>query len=190
MLLTVIRDEIKKDYTGGVLLVDGKEFSRTIEPPYGYASGPVTSHPPKYGVPKAQQSRSYPCGKELRSNGESGDLEGFNKGRAFSPRPKESNAKGCIPMGWYKIQVTYSPKFKRQMPLLYMVPGFEGIRIHAGLSVKNTNGCICVGERWREDKLTSILIKAQERNEEIFICITDKDRASSELSVGYKPDET
>ena len=93
-------------------------------------------------------------------------------------------------MGWYRVDVTYSAKFKRPMPILRMVPGFEGIRIHAGLSVNNTNGCICVGERWREDKLTSILIKAQERNEEIFICITDKDRASSELSVGYKPDET
>ena len=76
------------------------------------------------------------------------------------------------------------------MPLLELVPGFSGIRIHAGLKVENTQGCICVGERWRKDKLTSILIKAQERNEEIFICITDKDRASSELSVGYKPDET
>ena len=105
-------------------------------------------------------------------------------------RGNATHKKGAIPMGWYKIQVSYSQKFKRVMPLLELVPGFSGIRIHAGLSVNNTNGCICVGERWREDKLTSILIKAQERNEEIWICITDKDRASSELSVGYKPDET
>ena len=158
MLLTVIRDEIKKDYTGGSLAVDGVPFCRTIEPPRGYASGPVTSN----------QSPVTSNHSPVTSN----------------------HSKGCIPMGWYKIRVTYSPKFKRNLPLLHLVPGFSGIRIHAGLSVNNTNGCICVGERWREDKLTSILIKAQERNEEIWICITDKDRASSELSVGYKPDET
>ena len=87
----------------------------------------------------------------------------------------KTHPKGAIPAGWYRVRVNYSPKFKRVMPLLYMVPGFEGIRIHAGLSVKNTSGCICVGVRANEDKLTELLTKVQARNEEIYIRITDTD---------------
>jgi len=90
-------------------------------------------------------------------------------------RGNATHRKGAIAKGWYKVRVTYSQKFKRQMPLLYMVPGFEGIRIHAGLSVNNTQGCICVGERWKEDKLTEMLTKIQNKNEEIYIHITDTD---------------
>ncbi len=96
------------------------------------------------------------------------------RGNALQP-------KGCIPRGWYKVQVTKSPKFGRALPLLQMVPGFEGIRIHAGTRVENTRGCICVGERWVEEKLTRVLTKAQERHEEIYICITDSDRVDAEL---------
>ena len=98
--------------------------------------------------------------------------------------PEGGNAlqpKGCIPRGWYKVQVTKSPKFGRALPLLQMVPGFEGIRIHAGTRVENTRGCICVGERWVEEKLTRVLAKAQEKHEEIYICITDSDRVDVEL---------
>ncbi len=77
----------------------------------------------------------------------------------------------CIPEGWYRVEVTFSPRFQRQMPLLKHVPGFTGIRIHAGLSVENTTGCICVGYRYSEDQLTQILIQAQNRHEEIYIAI-------------------
>ena len=38
--------------------------------------------------------------------------------------------KTAIPTGVYSIIVTYSPRFKKQMPLLYNVKGFEGVRIH------------------------------------------------------------
>ena len=89
--------------------------------------------------------------------------------------------KGCVPKGWYRVRVTYSPKFKRPLPLLYMVPGFEGIRIHAGLRVENTQGCICVGVRANEERLTNILMKAQNEREEIYICITDTDSSDGRL---------
>ena len=158
MLLTVIRDEIKKDYTGGVLLVDGKEFSRTIEPAPGWGTNPSR-------YPHDSAATIIP------HRGINASLKGGN----------QSRTKGCIPMGWYKIQVSYSPKFKRVMPLLELVPGFEGIRIHAGLEVWNTTGCICVGERWREDKLTKILTEAQNRHEEIYICIGDRDYVRTQL---------
>ena len=158
MLLKVIRElrYSNERQTLGNLFVDNKPFCSTIEPPAGYASGPLTE-----------------------INGESS---------AHLPLQGVGGLKGCIPKGWYRVRVTYSPKFKRQMPLLYMVPGFEGIRIHAGMKVENTQGCICVGERWKEEKLTELLTKAQERNEEIYICITDSDSADGKLPKSANPD--
>ena len=93
--------------------------------------------------------------------------------------PSPMKGKGCIPKGWYRVDVTMSPKFKRLMPLLRMVPGFEGIRIHAGLDERNTTGCICVCERWKEDTLTKLLLEAQNRHEEIYIEITDTDDSAA-----------
>ncbi len=85
-------------------------------------------------------------------------------------------SKGCIPEGWYKITVTHSPRFKRLMPILHMVPGFKGIRIHAGMRVENSRGCICVGLRETEEQLTQLLTQTQDRHEEIFIHITNTTR--------------
>ncbi len=96
------------------------------------------------------------------------------------PIPKDR--KGCIPEGWYRVEVTRSPKYNRLMPLLRMVPGFEGIRIHAGMTVQNTRGCICVGERTKEEQLTNILIQAQEKNEQIFIAIATEYSLVRQLS--------
>jgi hypothetical protein len=51
------------------------------------------------------------------------------------------------PDGTYKVKVTYSPKFKRDVPIVYNdnVPESRGIRIHEGNVVQNTKGCILVG---------------------------------------------
>lgn len=51
----------------------------------------------------------------------------------------------AIPTGIYKIEITYSPKYKRLMPLLIGVKGYSGVRIHSGNTSKDTEGCLLVG---------------------------------------------
>ena len=51
----------------------------------------------------------------------------------------------AIPTGKYKVTITYSPKFKRKLPLVNDVPAFSGIRIHPGNLAADTDGCLLIG---------------------------------------------
>ena len=63
----------------------------------------------------------------------------------------------AIPAGFYRMRLSYSPRFKEILPLLDHVIGYAcdphsgkprtGIRIHAGNTIEHTTGCILVGER-------------------------------------------
>ena len=53
----------------------------------------------------------------------------------------------AIPRGIYNVVFANSPKFGPDTITLLKVEGFEGIRIHAGNSAKDTEGCIIVGYR-------------------------------------------
>ena len=86
-----------------------------------------------------------------------------------------------IPDGTYKIEVTYSPKFKRDVPIVYndKVPKSRGIRIHEGHIVQNTKGCILVGN-WAylpnklgnsQDAIQQLTWALTKRTDDIFLRI-------------------
>ena len=62
-------------------------------------------------------------------------------------RPKGIKVFGqtAIPYGTYKVVVTMSERFKRELPLVLNVEGFDGIRIHPGNTSVDTHGCLLVG---------------------------------------------
>lgn len=51
----------------------------------------------------------------------------------------------AIPKGVYDVIIDRSVRFKRDLPLLLNVKGFDGVRIHRGNNKSHTLGCILVG---------------------------------------------
>ena len=57
------------------------------------------------------------------------------------------NAAKAVPCGMYRVKNSTSPKFKRELPLIWNgnVPASRGIRLHVGNTVASSSGCILVG---------------------------------------------
>ena len=78
-----------------------------------------------------------------------------------------------IPALCYHVCVTQSPRFKRLLPIVQNVPQRSGIRIHRGSKPEHSSGCVLVPDRVTEDKLTQIILKAQNEHEEIILEVSD-----------------
>jgi len=92
-------------------------------------------------------------------------------------RPVKIKNETAIPKGTYKVIINQSNRFKRLLPLLIDVPGFEGVRIHSGNSNHDTEGCILVGRTRSKDfigqsrKAFEKLFKKMQAAENITITI-------------------
>lgn len=60
-------------------------------------------------------------------------------------RKEKIAGKTAIPAGTYKVKKTMSPRFKKILPEILNVPNFTGVRIHAGNTAKDTEGCLLLG---------------------------------------------
>ena len=73
-------------------------------------------------------------------------------------RPVKIPGETAIPAGRYDVRLSLSQRFQKVLPEVLAVPGFTGIRIHAGNTQADTHGCVLVGrvrayDRVEESKL-------------------------------------
>ena len=139
-------------------------------------------------VKRIAKRGSYTIGK-MHIDGEyfCDTLEDTDRGLSQSMDLNEIKSKKvpgqtAIPTGTYKVIVNQSPKFKRNLPRLLAVPGFEGVLIHRGNTNKDTAGCILIGENKEvgkvinstryEMRLVNKLLYIQSNKENITITIS------------------
>lgn len=70
----------------------------------------------------------------------------------------------AIPAGTYRVVITPSARFLRDLPLLVDVPGFSGIRLHPGNGPLETEGCLLVGR----DRLPGRVLQSRAAFEGLF----------------------
>lgn len=143
----------KSDYTIGKLFIGEEYFCDTLEPTWRNLLG--------VELPPEMVSRHL--------------------GRNSGVKARKEPGKTAIPEGRYPLVMTKSIRFKKWLPLLLGVPGFSGVRIHAGNTAKETQGCILVGENkkvgmvvnsriWLQ-RLIVKFIHARDKDEAVYITI-------------------
>ena len=180
MELILKRIAKKKGYTIGRLYIKREE---TKDNPITPTDALIT--PPWEGQGEVVSSLS----KE-RAGGEAFPSEGQGEAlylcdtlepqwRDYKNGARKIMGRSAIPEGRYAVVITYSPKLEQWLPLLLNVPKFSGIRIHAGNTAEDTEGCILVGKNWEVGKvldsriwvhrLKKKIVEAKDRGEGVWI---------------------
>lgn len=90
---------------------------------------------------------------------------------------KKRYGETAIPYGTYKVEITYSPKYKRLMPEIKNVKGFSGIRIHSGNTAKDTLGCLIIGKNTQVGMVT----ESRKTYNKLFALLKDAKDISIEI---------
>ena len=153
MKLTLIRTYKSPQYTIGKLYIDGTYFCDTLEDPD-------------------------------RGLNDSLSLQEIQKLKVYGDT--------AIPIGTYKFNIdVISPKFKNRvwakpcggkLPRLENVKGYEGVLIHVGNTVKDTLGCILVGQ----NKVKGQVINSTNTFLELYKKIKKAYNNKEELSITIK----
>lgn len=110
-------------------------------------------------------------------------------------RPVKIKGLTAIPYGTYELIISWSARFSRRLPLLLGVPNFDGIRIHAGNTDADTDGCILVGQTRDKDRIgrskaafTALFEKLESaaKKQKIFVSIEATDSNQGLLEVGIR----
>lgn len=94
------------------------------------------------------------------------------------PTEEKIHGQTAIPAGTYKVTITFSNHFKRELPLLMNVPYFEGIRIHPGNDAADTEGCLLVGQNTVKGKVTNSRVCFDKLFEKIKVAFDKKEPIS------------
>lgn len=84
----------------------------------------------------------------------------------------------AIPYGTYDVKLSMSNRFKRVLPEILNVKGYEGVRIHRGNTAVDTLGCLIVGFKkgvntvFESTKAEEALIEVMQGNTKITLTIT------------------
>ena len=101
--------------------------------------------------------------------------------RDYAHGGRKIAGRSAIPEGRYAVVISWSPKFRKWLPILLGVPNFSGIRIHAGNTADDTEGCILVGKNrivgnvldsalWLY-RLKQRITEAKDRDEAVWITV-------------------
>lgn len=99
-------------------------------------------------VGDSTEGRLYIRGRRLTANGRPmSTLEDPVREPVYGGAPDwKVPGRTAIPEGRYALELVNSPRFGPKTISLRDVPGFKYIRVHAGNTARDTEGCILVGE--------------------------------------------